>query len=188
MVAFRIRRKKKRGGGVIFLSSLNNSSDYFFYLLFLGFFFFFPLPLSSELFAGDFEDRFNYRKYYFTKRMRKDQKGKRVKRSMNEGFWKNTIKDKVIKDANNKEVGYYKTFKFFEGKDKKVKKSTNWIMHEFRDLQTDSAMDDESTSTNFSKVRNHPSLQCLFVFLFFAILLYNYIFFFVFLCKLRTFR
>lgn len=123
--------------------------------------------------------------------MRRAQKGKRVKRSMNEGYWKTTSKDKVIKDANNKKVGCSKTFKFFEGKDKK---RTNWIMHEFRDLQTDSAMDDESTSTNISEVRNHPSLFLFLLFLFFSfsfflshILLFSYIFFFVFLWKLRTF-
>lgn len=75
---------------------------------------------------------------------------------MKEGYWKTTSKDKDITNDKNKKIGHRKTFKFFEGNDKKP---TNWIMHEYRDLNTksememDSAMDASTSNENSNRVR-----------------------------------
>ena len=71
---------------------------------------------------------------------------------MKEGYWKTTSKDKDITYDKNKKIGHRKTFKFFEGDDKKP---TNWIMHEYRDLNTKSVVEmdlemDASTSNENS--------------------------------------
>lgn len=85
------------------------------------------------LFAGeDFKYAIDNEKYYFTTREYVGQRGvPRVRRTTDAGHWKTSSKDEEIKDENNKKIGYIKKFKFFEGKSKKA---TNWIMHEFRDL------------------------------------------------------
>lgn len=65
---------------------------------------------------------------------------------MVEGYWKTTSKDTDITDEKNNKIGYLKKFKFFEGKDKKP---TNWLMHEFRDLHTVSAMEATTSTENW---------------------------------------
>ncbi|KAJ8628336.1 hypothetical protein MRB53_021643 [Persea americana] len=83
---------------------------------------------------------------------------------MKEGYWKTTSKDKDITYDKNKKIGHRKTFKFFEGDDKKP---TNWIMHEYRDLNTKSVVEmdlemDASTSNKNSDRIEHYVLCMIY--------------------------
>ncbi|KAJ8628332.1 hypothetical protein MRB53_021639 [Persea americana] len=120
-----------------------------------------PKKLTTEI-DSSFGIYGTGRYYYLTKRKRRDQRGSRVKRSMNEGYWKTTSKDKDVKKGKNKKIGYHKTFKFFEGDDKKP---TNWIMHEYRDLNTKSVMEMDSemdaSTSNENSNRDDPYVLCM---------------------------
>ncbi|KAJ8628194.1 hypothetical protein MRB53_021501 [Persea americana] len=85
-------------------------------------------------------------------RQYKDQKGSRVKRSTDGGYWKTTSKDIEITDGENKKIGYLKKFKFMEEKGRNPR---NWIMHEYRDLDTNSAKEETTSSANSSRISRY---------------------------------
>ncbi|KAJ8628328.1 hypothetical protein MRB53_021635 [Persea americana] len=97
----------------------------------------------------NFKYAINNEKYYFTRRQYKDPRGSRVKRSTDGGYWKTTSKDIEITDGENNKIGYLKKFKFMKGKGRNP---TNWIMHEYRDLDTDSAMEETTSIANSSRI------------------------------------
>ncbi|XP_057967262.1 NAC transcription factor 32-like [Malania oleifera] len=68
--------------------------------------------------------------YFFTPRKMKYQKGNRSSRSTNDGYWKATGIDKLIRHGDIV-VGFKKVLVFYEGKAPKGIK-TNWVMYEYR--------------------------------------------------------
>ncbi|XVE80192.1 hypothetical protein DITRI_Ditri14bG0119900 [Diplodiscus trichospermus] len=72
--------------------------------------------------------------YFFSPRDRKYPNGSRPNRVAGSGYWKATGTDKVITTQGRK-VGIKKALVFYVGKAPKGTK-TNWIMHEFRLLET----------------------------------------------------
>lgn len=73
-----------------------------------------------------------------------DDRSGRVKPSVEgEGHWKSTNKDTEIRNGENKKVGYMRTYTFEEIGDKK---SSNWLMQEFRDLHAENSVINQTTS------------------------------------------
>lgn len=72
--------------------------------------------------------------YFFSPRDRKYPNGSRPNRVAGSGYWKATGTDKLI-TAGGKKVGIKKALVFYIGKAPKGSK-TNWIMHEYRLLET----------------------------------------------------
>ncbi|KAG9147795.1 hypothetical protein Leryth_003410 [Lithospermum erythrorhizon] len=77
--------------------------------------------------------------YFFTPRERKYPKGERPSRSAGTGYWKATGADKDIYHPHDEKklIGLKKTLVFYDGKAPKGVK-TNWIMHEYKMLNTPS--------------------------------------------------
>lgn len=70
--------------------------------------------------------------YFFSPRDRKYPNGARPNRAATSGYWKATGTDKPILASNgNQKVGVKKALVFYGGKPPKGIK-TNWIMHEYR--------------------------------------------------------
>jgi len=72
--------------------------------------------------------------YFFSPRDRKYPNGSRPNRVAGSGYWKATGTDKVITTEGRK-VGIKKALVFYVGKAPKGSK-TNWIMHEYRVLDS----------------------------------------------------
>ncbi|XVF70355.1 hypothetical protein PTKIN_Ptkin11bG0155400 [Pterospermum kingtungense] len=72
--------------------------------------------------------------YFFTPRDRKYPNGSRPNRVAGSGYWKATGTDKIITTEGRK-VGIKKALVFYVGKAPKGTK-TNWIMHEYRLIET----------------------------------------------------
>lgn len=91
--------------------------------------------------------------YFFSPRDRKYPNGSRPNRVAGSGYWKATGTDKVITTEGRK-VGIKKALVFYIGKAPKGSK-TNWIMHEYRLL-------DSSRKNNLgtTKVHNYIHLPC----------------------------
>ncbi|KAK3125177.1 hypothetical protein QOZ80_7BG0601290 [Eleusine coracana subsp. coracana] len=72
--------------------------------------------------------------YFYCLRDHKYQKGRRINRATDAGFWKATGKDKEIYQAGAMMptiIGMKKTLVFYKGRAPKGEK-TDWVMHEFR--------------------------------------------------------
>ncbi|XP_031271538.1 NAC transcription factor 25-like [Pistacia vera] len=77
--------------------------------------------------------------YFFSPRDRKYPNGARPNRAATSGYWKATGTDKPILTSNgNQKVGVKKALVFYGGKPPKGIK-TNWIMHEYRLVDNNSA-------------------------------------------------
>ncbi|KAL7088910.1 hypothetical protein ACP275_13G157100 [Erythranthe tilingii] len=77
--------------------------------------------------------------YFFSRRERKYPNGERPNRAATSGYWKATGTDKPILTANGAQtVGVKKALVFYGGKPPKGIKS-NWIMHEYRLVDGNSA-------------------------------------------------
>lgn len=77
--------------------------------------------------------------YFFSPRDRKYPNGARPNRAATSGYWKATGTDKPILTSNgNHKVGVKKALVFYGGKPPKGIK-TNWIMHEYRLVDNNSA-------------------------------------------------
>ncbi|XP_022777366.1 NAC transcription factor 25 [Durio zibethinus] len=77
--------------------------------------------------------------YFFSPRDRKYPNGARPNRAATSGYWKATGTDKPIVTSNgNQKVGVKKALVFYGGKPPKGIK-TNWIMHEYRLIDNNSA-------------------------------------------------
>ncbi|XP_030469227.1 NAC domain-containing protein 72 [Syzygium oleosum] len=87
-----------------------------------------PWVLPSKAIFGEKEW------YFFSPRDRKYPNGSRPNRVAGTGYWKATGTDKVITTEGRK-VGIKKALVFYVGKAPKGTK-TNWIMHEYRLLET----------------------------------------------------
>ncbi|KAF8014880.1 hypothetical protein BT93_H0620 [Corymbia citriodora subsp. variegata] len=87
-----------------------------------------PWELPSKAIFGEKEW------YFFSPRDRKYPNGSRPNRVAGSGYWKATGTDKVITTEGRK-VGIKKALVFYIGKAPKGTK-TNWIMHEYRLLET----------------------------------------------------
>ena len=72
--------------------------------------------------------------YFFSPRDRKYPNGSRPNRVAGSGYWKATGTDKIITTEGRK-VGIKKALVFYIGKAPKGSK-TNWIMHEYRLLDS----------------------------------------------------
>lgn len=72
--------------------------------------------------------------YFFSPRDRKYPNGSRPNRVAGSGYWKATGTDKIITNEGRK-VGIKKALVFYIGKAPKGTK-TNWIMHEYRLLDS----------------------------------------------------
>ncbi|MBA0839439.1 hypothetical protein Goarm_005161, partial [Gossypium armourianum] len=76
--------------------------------------------------------------YFFSPRDRKYPNGARPNRATTSGYWKATGTDKPIITSNgNQKVGVKKALVFYGGKPPKGIK-TNWIMHEYRLIDSNS--------------------------------------------------
>ncbi|XWS15706.1 hypothetical protein CRYUN_Cryun34aG0024900 [Craigia yunnanensis] len=90
-------------------------------------------PLRGKATFGDQEW------YFFSPRDRKYPNGARPKRAATSGYWKATGTDKPIVTSNgNQKVGVKEALVFYGGKPQKGIK-TNWIMHEYRLVDNNSA-------------------------------------------------
>ncbi|KAK4752512.1 hypothetical protein SAY87_021310 [Trapa incisa] len=87
-----------------------------------------PWDLPSKALFGEKEW------YFFSPRDRKYPNGSRPNRVAGSGYWKATGTDKVI-TTEGRRVGIKKALVFYVGKAPKGIK-TNWIMHEYRLLET----------------------------------------------------
>ncbi|PKI37608.1 hypothetical protein CRG98_041901 [Punica granatum] len=87
-----------------------------------------PWDLPSKAIFGEKEW------YFFSPRDRKYPNGSRPNRVAGSGYWKATGTDKVI-TTEGRRVGIKKALVFYIGKAPKGTK-TNWIMHEYRLLET----------------------------------------------------
>ncbi|GMJ13903.1 Arabidopsis NAC domain containing protein 72, RESPONSIVE TO DESICCATION 26 [Hibiscus trionum] len=87
-----------------------------------------PWVLPSKAIFGEKEW------YFFSPRDRKYPNGSRPNRVAGTGYWKATGTDKVIM-TDGRKVGIKKALVFYVGKAPKGTK-TNWIMHEYRLLET----------------------------------------------------
>ncbi|KAE8680150.1 NAC domain-containing protein 19 [Hibiscus syriacus] len=87
-----------------------------------------PWVLPSKALFGEKEW------YFFSPRDRKYPNGSRPNRVAGSGYWKATGTDKIITSEGRK-VGIKKSLVFYVGKAPKGAK-TNWIMHEYRLLET----------------------------------------------------
>ncbi|KAF4394064.1 hypothetical protein G4B88_026033 [Cannabis sativa] len=88
--------------------------------------------------------------YFFSPRDRKYPNGARPNRAATSGYWKATGTDKPIMSSNgcHEKVGVKKALVFYGGKPPKGVK-TNWIMHEYR------LVDSSSSSTNINNINNN---------------------------------
>lgn len=74
--------------------------------------------------------------YFFTPRDRKYPNGARPNRGAASGFWKATGTDKpILTSRGTKSIGVKKALVFYKGRPPKGYK-TDWIMHEYRLLDT----------------------------------------------------
>ncbi|KAF6173117.1 hypothetical protein GIB67_020709 [Kingdonia uniflora] len=74
--------------------------------------------------------------YFFTPRERKYPNGARPNRAAASGYWKATGTDKpILTSCGSKRVGVKKALVFYKGRAQKGVK-TEWIMHEYRLLET----------------------------------------------------
>lgn len=74
--------------------------------------------------------------YFFTPRDRKYPNGVRPNRAAASGYWKATGTDKPITSSKDSEnIGVKKALVFYRGKPPRGIK-TNWIMHEYRLLES----------------------------------------------------
>ncbi|XP_030480877.2 NAC transcription factor 25 [Cannabis sativa] len=89
--------------------------------------------------------------YFFSPRDRKYPNGARPNRAATSGYWKATGTDKPIMSSNgcHEKVGVKKALVFYGGKPPKGVK-TNWIMHEYRLVDSSS-----SSSTNINNINNN---------------------------------
>ena len=77
--------------------------------------------------------------YFFSPRDRKYPNGARPNRAATSGYWKATGTDKPILTSNgSQKVGVKKALVFYGGKPPKGIK-TNWIMHEYRLIDSTSS-------------------------------------------------
>ncbi|KAF4356243.1 hypothetical protein G4B88_002855 [Cannabis sativa] len=86
--------------------------------------------------------------YFFSPRDRKYPNGARPNRAATSGYWKARGTDKPIMSSNgcHEKVGVKKALVFYGGKPPKGVK-TNWIMHEYRLVDSSS-----SSSTNINNI------------------------------------
>ena len=94
--------------------------------------------------------------YFFSPRDRKYPNGSRPNRVAGTGYWKATGTDKVITTEGRK-VGIKKALVFYVGKAPKGTK-TNWIMHEYRLLESSR----KSGSTKVPTTKFHPQILICF--------------------------
>jgi len=94
--------------------------------------------------------------YFFSPRDRKYPNGSRPNRVAGSGYWKATGTDKVITTEGRK-VGIKKALVFYVGKAPKGSK-TNWIMHEYRLLESSR----KSGSTKVPTTKFHPQILICF--------------------------
>ncbi|TYI85040.1 hypothetical protein E1A91_D05G410200v1 [Gossypium mustelinum] len=118
-----------------------------------------PWVLPSKAIFGEKEW------YFFSPRDRKYPNGSRPNRVAGSGYWKATGTDKVI-TTDGRKVGIKKALVFYVGKAPKGTK-TNWIMHEYRLLETSrksgsSKLDDWVLSRIYKKNSSaQKSLPCV---------------------------
>ncbi|KAJ8448050.1 hypothetical protein Cgig2_028926 [Carnegiea gigantea] len=90
-----------------------------------------PWELPSKAIFGEHEW------YFFSPRDRKYPNGARPNRAATSGYWKATGTDKPIFTSNGQKVGVKKALVFYGGKPPRGIK-TEWIMHEYRLVGTNS--------------------------------------------------
>ncbi|XP_050229041.1 NAC transcription factor 29-like [Mercurialis annua] len=85
--------------------------------------------------------------YFFTPRDRKYPKGARPNRTAASGYWKATGTDKpIVTSGGMSSIGVKKALVFYKGRPPKGIK-TNWIMHEYRSLDSDSTWHAKKTDS-----------------------------------------
>ncbi|KAL2329431.1 hypothetical protein Fmac_017012 [Flemingia macrophylla] len=90
------------------------------------------LPLTNNINAGDLEQE----RYFFSTKEAKYPNGNRSNRATKSGYWKATGLDKrIVSSKGNQVVGIKKTLVFYRGKPPHGSR-TDWIMHEYRLLNT----------------------------------------------------
>ncbi|KAG0477215.1 hypothetical protein HPP92_013619 [Vanilla planifolia] len=120
-----------------------------------------PLPLSIiaevDLYKFDpweLPDKANFGDhewYFFSPRDRKYPNGARPNRAATSGYWKATGTDKpVLSCGGTQKVGVKKALVFYGGKPPKGVK-TNWIMHEYRLLDSKPSSPSSSSSATTAK-------------------------------------
>jgi len=110
-------------------------------------------PLSSSQFiqsncnvsSGDLEKE----RYFFSTKEPKYPNGNRSNRATSSGYWKATGLDKqILTSKGNQVVGMKKTLVFYRGKPPHGSR-TDWIMHEYRLLNSPSQVRVQSKQINY---------------------------------------
>lgn len=103
-----------------------------------------PLPASfipevdvCKFDPWDLPGNLEQERYYFSTREAKYPNGNRSNRATGSGYWKATgIDKKIVSSRGNKVVGMKKTLVFYRGKPPHGSR-TDWIMHEYRFVSTE---------------------------------------------------
>nr|AXU39989.1 NAC protein [Lilium pumilum] len=113
-----------------------------------------PWDLPAKAMFGDQEW------YFFTPRDRKYPNGRRPNRSAGSGYWKATGTDKPIySSSGNASIGVKKALVFYKGRSPKGLK-TNWIMHEYRLVETRNPINDRRMMQSDSSMRLDEWVLC----------------------------